>query len=578
MDEIQKFTEEILKSNIGERILSVLELPSLAEDKEFEEISEKLLIYSVLPEIDLEALKNKFSKEIKNYKHVIVFLQDWDLENFVDKLKLKANGYSIMLDIIKKNNYQIWLHILLMEDIKNISMDSQFILFDALLKAKVLYDKGLYEIFKLTILHKQLLLDIFGKYVVAYVLAGSYVKGKATSTSDVDVYVVIDDTDVKLHTFIELKQKLYAKITEEAMRAMILTQSKKVLHPQIYTLTEFWYALSESNPVIITFLRDGIALYDRGMYIAWKLLLLKGIIKPSKEAAEKYLSLAEATINDAENKIRDILIQDIAVSMITAAQAALMNYGILPTDPKETPILLRKLFSEEKKMLEEEYIKDLEEIWRIRKDIEYGKLQEIKGTDLDRWMETAKNFLNRMKNLKKAIDREKEKEEISYYIQEFYSLKEQLEDLYEEPIESLFERNFNTEVPLLRELLGNIRSYRDGKLDIIDISKFRNDIINFNRFLRYLIESKKTNIITKYVFEVVKDNKKYDVYITEDSIFIVSEKKIEKYNYLGNKVDEFDRSQFDLVIKELLEKGKHSINKKVLEALEKIFGEYEIIR
>jgi len=574
----EKFVEEVFKTNIKDRVLSILEFPPPAEKKEFEEIVDRLFSYSTLPEVDTEVIKNKFAKEFQNYKHILIFLQDWDIENIADKIKLKGEVYNTLLEIIKKNNYQIWLHILLMEDIKNISMDSQFILFDSLLGAKPLYDKGLYEVLKLALTHKQLLLEIFGKYVVAYVLAGSYVKGRASETSDVDVYVVIDDTDVKLHTFVELKQKLYARITEEAMKAMVITQSKKILHPQVYTLTEFWLSLSESNPVIITFLRDGIALYDRGMYIAWKQLLLKGIIKPSKEAAEKYLSLAETTLIEVENKMKEILIQDIAVSMLTAAQAVLMNYGLLPTDPKETPMFLRKLFLEEKKMLEEEYIKDLEEIWKIRKDFEHEKPKEIKGSDIDKWLDAAKKFLNRMKNLKKAIDKEKEKEEISYYIQEMYSLIAQLEDLYKESIESIFEKRFKTELSLLKDLLENIKLYREGKLDIIDISKLRNDLTSFNRFLKYLIENKKASIMTNYLFEIVKDNKKYDVYITEDSIFVISE-KIERYDYSGKKIAEYERSQFDnIVLKELNEKGKNLIDKRIIEAFNNIFGEYEILK
>ena len=574
----EAFVEEILNSKIKDKVQFIVEFQPPKQDKDFAAIVDTLLTYSTLPEINLEELKQQFKDKIVSYKHYIIVLSDFDLEKPQDKLKLKAEAYQELLEIIKRKNYDIWLHILLLEDIKQISMDSKFELFDILLKAKVHYDKGLYEIFKLALVHKGLVLDIFQKYVVAYVLAGSYIKGRATESSDVDVYVVIDDTDVKLHTFVELKQKLYSIVTQEAMKAMMITQSKKILHPQVYTLTEFWLAMSEANPVIITFLRDGLALYDRGTFIAWKQLLIKGIIKPSREAAEKYLNMAENSIKEVENKLKTMLMEDIALSMVTAAQAALMNYGLLPPDPKETSVLLKKVFVEDKKLLEEEYAKKLEEVVKIRKDIEHKRKEVVTGKEIEEWLNIAKDFINRMKRLKTQIDVEKEKEEISYYIQEFYSLKTQLEDLYENSIENIFRERFPTELQLLNELLKDIELYREQKLDVIDVNRLKNNIINMNRFLRYLIEGKKSELVSKYNIEIVSGGKKYDIYSTEDYIFVIGE-RIDKYNYLGERLDSYPRDKFEeIVLKEIRHKGRRIIDKKLISALEKIFGDFQIIK
>jgi len=362
------------------------------------------------------------------------------------------------------------------------------------------------------------------------------------------------------------------------MKAMMITQSKKILHPQVYTLTEFWLAMSEANPVIITFLRDGLALYDRGTFIAWKQLLIKGIIKPSREAAEKYLNMAENSIKEVENKLKTMLMEDIALSMVTAAQAALMNYGLLPPDPKETSVLLKKVFVEDKKLLEEEYAKKLEEVVKIRKDIEHKRKEVVTGKEIEEWLNIAKDFINRMKRLKTQIDVEKEKEEISYYIQEFYSLKTQLEDLYENSIENIFRERFPTELQLLNELLKDIELYREQKLDVIDVNRLKNNIINMNRFLRYLIEGKKSELVSKYNIEIVSGGKKYDIYSTEDYIFVIGE-KIDKYNYLGERLDSYPRDKFEeIVLKEIRHKGRRIIDKKLISALEKIFGDFQIIK
>ncbi|HIP90025.1 MAG TPA: hypothetical protein EYH22_00530 [Candidatus Nanopusillus sp.] len=574
----ETFVEEVLNSKIKNKVQFIIEFQPPKLDKDFASVVDALLTYSTLPEINLEELKQQFKEKLENYRHYVIVLSDFDLEKPQDKLKLKATAYQELLEIIKQKNRDIWLHILLLDDIKQISMDSKFELFDIFLKAKVHHDKGLYEIFKLALVHKGLVLEIFQKYVVAYVLAGSYIKGKATESSDVDVYVVIDDTDVKLHTFVELKQKLYSIVTQEAMKAMMITQSKKILHPQVYTLTEFWLAMSEANPVIITFLRDGLALYDRGTFIAWKQLLIKGIIKPSREAAEIYLNMAENTIREAENKLRTILMEDVALSMVTAAQAALMDYGLLPPDPKETSVLLKKIFVENKKLLEEKYAKKLEEIVKIRKDIEHKRKETVTGKEVEEWLNIAKEFISRMKRLKTQIDAEKEKEEISYYIQEFYSLKAQLEDLYGSSIEDIFRKKFPTELQLLNKLINDIKLYRDQKLDVVDVNRLKNNIINMNRFLRYLVEGKKSELVSKYSIEIVSAGKKYDVYPTEDYIFVIGE-KIDKYNYLGEKLDSFPRDKFEeIILKEINHKGKNIIDKKLINALERIFGDFQIIK
>jgi len=291
--------DDILNSEYKDRVLGIMEFKEKNEN--IMNLLKELIYYSSIMVRD--DLFEKYKREIEVYKHWIIILSDFDLSS-EEKIKLKASFLEKYLQKIKIEKLDIWLHVLLIEDIRNIAMDSRFELLDLLAIGNVIYDKGIFEIFRLTSVHKKLIIDILQKYVVAYVLAGSQVKGRSVESSDVDIYVVIDDTDVKQHTFEELKIKLMDLILNKAMEAKILVNSKKDLHPQVYTLTEFWLAMSESNPVIITFLRDGIPLYDRGMFIAWKQLLLKGIIKPSQEAANKYMTAAENALKEARNKLK----------------------------------------------------------------------------------------------------------------------------------------------------------------------------------------------------------------------------------------------------------------------------------
>jgi len=131
---------------------------------------------------------------------------------------------------------------------------------------------------------------------------------------------------------------------------------------------------------------------------------------------------------------------------------------------------------------------------------------------------------------------------------------------------------------LLNKLINDIKLYRDQKLDLVDVNRLKNNIINMNRFLRYLVEGKKSELVSKYSIEIVSAGKKYDVYPTEDYIFVIGE-KIDKYNYLGEKLDSFPRDKFEeIILKEINHKGKNIIDKKLINALERIFGDFQIIK
>src|SRR3989338_6628812 len=64
---------------------------------------------------------------------------------------------------------------------------------------------------KVSEIHKSMVLKKFEKYVVSYVAVGSLFRGDGRG-NDIDVAVVIDDTDVKKMSRYELRDKLGAII------------------------------------------------------------------------------------------------------------------------------------------------------------------------------------------------------------------------------------------------------------------------------------------------------------------------------------------------------------------------------
>ncbi len=570
--------DEILNSEFKDRVLTILEYKE--KQKDIIDGLKALLSYSenhllLLNEEQIE----KHGKELQDKKNIVVILSDIDL-NDEEKIKLKVNFYERFVNIIRDNKLPIWLHVLLFSDIKNISLDSKFNLIELLSVGNALYDKGLADILRLTNIHKRLVLDYFENYVVAYVLAGSQVKGKSLESSDVDVFVVIDDTDVRRHTFEELKQKLYAIILQQAAQAKILSKSEKILHPQVYTLTEFWKSLSESNPVIITFLRDGIALYDRGMFIAWKLMLLKGIIKPSKESANQFFNFADLSIKNSIEKmnktITDIIIEDLAVGMLSAAQAVIMDYGLLPPDPKETPEVLRNLFVS-KNMLEDDYVKDLEYVWRLRKEYEHGIRKEFKYEEYLDVIKRAEKFIDRMRELKRIIDKENEIKEIESLINQYINIKNKLSLLFETSFDNLL----NTKLSNIKDIILSIESRIKDYKNMQDLHYLKNEIINARNMLENIYIETINNLITKTMFALYdnRNKKEYLLSITKDKIYLVDGNNVYIYDYNGNKIGEMIKKDYiEQIYKELLSENISGINNKVINVLNRLFEDYTILK
>ena len=569
--------DDILNSEYKDRIIGIIEFKEKKDN--ILNLLKELIYYSSI--IVREDLFEKYKREIEVYKHWVIILSDFDL-NSEEKIKLKASFLEKYLQKIKNEKLDIWLHVLLIEDIKNIAMDSRFELLDLLAIGNAIYDKGIFEIFKLTSIHKKLIIDILQRYVVAYVLAGSQVKGRSIESSDIDVYVVIDDTDVKQHTFEELKIKLMDLIISKAMEVKILVNSNKELHPQVYTLTEFWLAMSESNPVIITFLRDGIPLYDRGMFIAWKQLLLKGIIKPSQEAANKYIIAAENTLKEARNKLKNminnLIVEDLAVAMVTSAQAVIMDYGLLPGDPKETPEMLKKLFVD-RGILNMEYVNILSEVWKMRKDFEYGKVSEYKYEDLMKVFEKAEKFISEMKNIKQIIDKENEKKIIDNYILIYEELKVKFQDLFDIEYNNYVKEKMPIEYGGLENLENNIKNYKEKKYDIVELEKLKELLLYHIRNIRNLIENKREELLLRFKYSIIdkEKNKSYDLYLLKSKLYIVTENGIDVYDYNGNKIGTFNDLKYkEEMIKDISKEGLNYIDSNVIGVLNKIFKDYYI--
>lgn len=243
----------------------------------------------------------------------------------------------------------------------------------------ILYDNNLHLISTfITSIHlKNYVIGKFSKYVLCFCFAGSAVKGTYRSGSDLDLFIVIDDTDVKSMSLSEIDDRLRKKILTKSIEISKKFCIEYKLNIQIYLLTYYWECLRDCNPIIYTLLRDGIPLYDKDVFTVWKLLLERGFFKPSDESIEKHIDLAKRSWNNILPLVREITIDNLYYTLLNNAQAALMLKGIPPTTPQETPAIFFSMFKDPPYEFPSSDYKTLMEIISLRKKIGHGKQKFI---------------------------------------------------------------------------------------------------------------------------------------------------------------------------------------------------------
>ena len=119
----------------------------------------------------------------------------------------------------------------------------------------------------------------FDKIIKAVVLFGSSNKNTATSSSDIDVIIIIDDAAI------QWDQELIAWYREELGKLVLENKYKKDIHITTTKLTTWWADLLKGEPIVVNVLRYGEALIDiGGFFNPLKSLLIQGRIKPSPES------------------------------------------------------------------------------------------------------------------------------------------------------------------------------------------------------------------------------------------------------------------------------------------------------
>jgi uncharacterized protein (UPF0332 family)/predicted nucleotidyltransferase len=538
---------------------------------------------------------NKEENKEENKKdevRVLVLIDDSDSKKMT-KYELKEKLSVVIGEMAKSVDKKLKPEVIILSELWQNCYDAKYEILTMIAMSAIVYDKGMLSAIKIAEVHKSMILKKFEKYIVSYVLAGSLVQGKATKKSDIDVWVVIDDTDVKKMTRAELKDKLRAIIIGMGIEAGEITGIKNKLNIQVYILTDFWDSLKEANPVIFTLLRDGIPFYDRGMFMPWKQLLKMGRIKPSPEAIDLFMNSGEQVLKRADRKLKEIGMEDTFWAICTPSQAALMMYGVPPPTPKETPKLMKDIFVKKEKMLEPEYVKILEKNIKFRKDLEHGTKKKVKGKDIDELLANSEKYLKRIKKLFDEIEVHKKKEGMLHLYETTITIirdtlkLEGIEKAKDDDIVKIFENELiargkvpNKYLRILKTVIKAKKDYDNNKLTPTEVNKVNRKGNELVKFLVEYMQRKRGRELDRAKIRV-KHGKKYgEVILLDEDAFIIydidkkeeiSKAKIDKKGRIKN-AKESSLEEMEKKIAKVDLPGKVFIKESIFEDLKEFFG------
>ncbi|MFT4311272.1 MAG: nucleotidyltransferase domain-containing protein [Candidatus Woesearchaeota archaeon] len=518
--------------------------------------------------------------ENKEKINLLILVDDIDSKK-MKKEELKEKLTKVVGEIAQKTDKNLNPQVFLNTEFMQNAYDNKGDIAKLMASSAIVHDKGLLSAIKISEIHKQMVLERFEKYIVSYIVAGSVITEKAKPDSDIDAFVVIDDTDVKKMNRIELRDKLRAIIVGMAAEAKQHVEVKRDFHVQVWILTDMWDNIKEANPVIFTVIRDGLPLYDKGMFMPWKHLLAMGKVKPSPEAIDMMMQTGDQMLQRVDMKLKEIGIDDFFWATITGSQAAIMLYGLPPPVPNDTPKILRDMFVKKEKIFKESDVKKFEQILKFRKDIERSRVTKVTGKQIDTLYKYTKEYLDSLKELFKKIDLMKINQNIDIASDDFKRIKKEAAKSYNIE-ESKVIKYLIKENKIPAQIEKDVKNFEQIKKEHNKKDMPRQEInkalIQIKTIIKIMIDSLQRNEIQirqQSRLRIKYKEKLAELYETKNNYVLIKnveeqeDIKLINKKTLNHKQIDLKKAQKELDINNL---QKVLINKKIFTYLEKQLG------
>lgn len=247
--------------------------------------------------------------------------------------------------------------------------------------------------------------DKLGDKVCCVVVYGSVSREEHKPESDIDTFVVLDDTKLKKDVPSDAKDKIRRKVSQLAQEV-----DEKITIQYFLFLTEFWDAIRKGEPLIVTVLRMGIPVYDVGIFKPAKRMLERGKIYSSKEAVRKRMKLASGGYKKCEKYLKSSIPHNLEQSMANAGQAPIMMLGRTPPPKEKVPDVLEEMFVEND-LLEKKYVEMARDLNQFSSKAEKGKI-DVTGEVVEEHMEKANQLISRMGKLISSLGARKKVKDI----------------------------------------------------------------------------------------------------------------------------------------------------------------------
>ena len=236
----------------------------------------------------------------------------------------------------------------------------------------------------------------FDKMIKSIILFGSSTKQTSTSTSDIDLIIIIDDAAI------QWDQELIAWYREELGKLIRVNPYNKDLHINTVKLTTWWNDLLRGDPVVVNVLRYGESLIDfGGFFNPLKILLEQGKIKSTPEAI--YTALQRAPAHIARSRSSELgAIEGLYWAMVDSSHALLMAAKQTPPSPEHIPIMLKEMFVDTRN-LNMRYVIWYRDLHVLHRKIIHGEISDLKGVEIDEWQKKTNEFVKVMTELIKKI-------------------------------------------------------------------------------------------------------------------------------------------------------------------------------
>jgi len=493
-------------------------------------------------------------------------------------------------DSLPKNNH-IRISCILLDELWNSATRGQTNLLSYLTKGEIIYDDGNWiKSLKSAELHKSRIVSKFEKYVVSYVIAGSLIRGEAHEYSDLDVSIIIDDTDVTKTTSSDLKLKLRNIASNEARiaeRDSGLT--KPILNVQVWILSEFWVGLKRAEPVFYTTLRDGVPIYDRGMFSPWKLMLKRGELIPSPESIRRYITDGKKYIDRMNMKVKSIATDDLFWSIVYPSQGILMLLGVPPGSPNQVSDQINEHLVKSN-LLDKKFHKTYSKINKLRKDLEYGKQKDVDNNQIVHLIDESVKYIEEIDKLYTKLEKKiisdklsslekRTKEDINSLLK-LSGINSKKSNLISSFKHEILEKGFSRSkyIELINKLENKNKLLTLSEVDSLDfqLNDLKNQTIE-------ILNSKKSNI-SNTVFIKYKERDIYKsakIWLFQDKLFIIkniedASSKLYSYDYnKKGKIGEESESNLKVLNNKIKNyDGEPTlINVNTLKSLKNIFGE-----